>query len=201
MQEEYVIFLCNAPAFTFKHCESQRRSWECARAFWRIAKRIQIESFCWKYTILDRCLNRVGFEFWYLSRNRKGHVSSVKCRRIIGLSSETPSFSNSSFCPLWPVCHLREHFYMCSTNSSHTHMFATYLTTLCFLTSIVFSSFSLSLLLWCVPPSPSMCSVMAKLLSWWPRTVVEPQLWSSSRTGANKEAKNKVRKRIKYTHG
>ena len=76
------FFLFNAPAFTFKHCESQRRSWECARAFWRIAKRIQKESFCWKCTILARCLNRVGFEFWYLSRNRKGRVSAVKCRRI-----------------------------------------------------------------------------------------------------------------------
>jgi hypothetical protein len=40
---------------------------------------------------------------------------------------------------------------------------------------------------------------MAKLRSWWPRTVVEPQLWSSSRAGANKEAMNEVRKRIKYT--
>ena len=59
---------------------------------------------------------------------------------------------------------LREHLYMCSTNSSHTHVFATYLTTLRLLISIVFSSFSLSLLLWCVPPSPSVVRV-ATLLS------------------------------------
>ena len=123
MQEEYIIyfFLCNAPAFAFKHCESQRRSWECARELWRIAKRIEkVSVFCWKCSFFARCLNRVGFEFWDLSRNHEGHVSAVKCRRIFALSSGTPWISNISFCPSWPVCHLREHLYMCSTSPYHT---------------------------------------------------------------------------------
>ena len=46
--------------------------------------------FCWKCTILTRCLNRVGFEFWDLSRNHNGHILAVKCCRIIDLSSGTP---------------------------------------------------------------------------------------------------------------
>jgi len=51
----------------------------------------------------------------------------------------------------------------------------------------------------CVPPSPSLCRCLAKLLLCGPRAKATPQLWSSSRTGANKEATDEVRKRIKYT--
>jgi len=141
------FFLCNAPAFTFKHCESQRRSWECARELRRIAKIIQKVSFCWKCTIFTRCLIRVGCEFWDLSRTHKGHVSAVKCRRIFALSSGTPPFSNISFCPSWPVCHLREHLYMCSSNPSHT------LTCICHLLN--FSSASLTSLMF--SPSSLFC--------------------------------------------
>jgi len=104
----------NAPAFTSKSCESQKISWECAREFWRISKIIEKDSFfCWKCTILTRSLNCVGFELWELSRNHKGHVSVVKCCQLSWIS-------NLSFFPFWLFCHLREHFYMCST-TPHTH--------------------------------------------------------------------------------
>ena len=153
--------MCNALAFTFEHCESQKRSWECARAFWRIAKNeFKKCLFFWKCSIFTRCLNRVGCEFWDLSRNHKGHVSAVKCRRIFDLISGTPPFSNLSFCPSWPVCHLREHFYMCSTNPSHTltRVFATYSSTLPPRSLPSFFPLLLFLLLWCVcPPSPPLC--------------------------------------------
>ena len=75
-----LFLLYNAPVFTSKNYESQRRSWECAREFWRIAKIKEFKKclICWKSSILTRSLNLVGFEFWDLSRNRKGHVSAVK---------------------------------------------------------------------------------------------------------------------------
>ena len=136
-----------------------------------------------------------------MSRNHEGHVSAVKCRRIFALSSGTPSFSNFSFCPSWPVCHLREHLYMCHiTPLTHSRVFATYSSTLPLLTSLMFSSSSLFALLWCVClPLPLYVLSLATLLSFWPRAKATPQLWSSSRTGANKEATDEVRKRIKYT--
>ena len=158
----------------------QKRSWECALDFWRIAKRIQkVSVFCWKCTILARCLNRVGCEFWDLSRTHEGHVTAVKCRRIFDLSSGTPWISNLSFCPSWPVCHLREHLYMCSmTPHTHSHVFATYLSSHPLLTSLMFSpSSSLFATMVCVPPSPSVVR-LATLLSFWPRAKVTPQLWS-----------------------
>ena len=123
------------------------------------------------------------------------------CRRIFALSSGTPPFSNLSFCPSWPVCHLREHLYMCSTNPSHT------LTCVCHL--LIYSSTShfphvlhssLFATMVCVPPSPPLClKCGASALRLARSAMVTPQLWSSSRAGANKEATDEVRKRIKYT--
>jgi hypothetical protein len=115
-----LFLLNNAPVFTSKNYESQRRSWECAREFWRIAKIKEFKKclICWKSSILTRSLNLVGFEFWDLSRNRKGHVSAVKSSDFC--SELGKSFVFKSKCFL-----LREHFYMCST-SPHTcvcHLF------------------------------------------------------------------------------
>jgi len=172
--KENTLFLsCNAPAFTFKHCESQKRSWECARDFWRIAKRSQKESFCWKRSILTRSLNRVGFESWELSRKCKGHVSAVKCRQLIDLSSGTLSCSNWSVLPILALLLVREHLYMCSTTPNahsrvcHVLNYSSIFHLLLFV-SLIFSLL-LFLLLLCLPPSPSpsMYSVMTTLLSWW----------------------------------
>ena len=48
---------------------------------------------------------RVGFEFWDLSLNHKGHVSAVKSRQIFNLSSGTPWIWNPSFfCAFFGLC-------------------------------------------------------------------------------------------------
>jgi len=98
------------------------------RVFWRIAKRKTL--ICWKSSILTRSLNRVGFNFWDLSRNHKGHVLAVKCRRIFYLSSGTPWISYLSFAFLL-------YFATCASTSTcallpptHTHVYAAYSSTL-----------------------------------------------------------------------
>jgi len=127
-------------------------------------------------------LNRVGFEFWDLSRNHKGHVSTEKCRQLLDLSSGTPWIWNLSFCPLWPVFLLRVHFYMCST-TPHT-LTCLPLPYLLFhfayfplFVSLLFSL--LYLLLRCVPPSSLCVWRMATLRSLRPQSMITPQLWSS----------------------
>ena len=82
-----------------------------------------------------------------------------------------------SFCPSWLFCHLREHHYMCSI----TPLFATYSSTFHHSHFPLFASLllpsSLFATMVCVPPSPSVVR-LATLHSFWPRTVVAPQLWS-----------------------
>jgi len=148
-----VFLLYNAPAFTSKSCESQKWSWKCARAFWRIAKRSQKESFCWKSSILTRWLNRVGFEFWDLSRNHKGHVSAVKCCQLIDLSSGTPWISKWSFCPFWLFCSCASTSTCALLPPTHTHVFVTYSSTLPPPTSLYLSLLPSSLFatMVCVP--------------------------------------------------
>ena len=97
----------------------------------------EIEFFCWKCTILVRCLNRVGCEFWDLSRNRKGHVSADSCCQICYLSPRMPWISNLSFCPFWlsfsgvststcallPLTHSRVCHLLIYSSTSHFHVF------------------------------------------------------------------------------
>jgi len=61
-KENTWFLFCNAPVFASKSCENKRRSWECAREIWRIAKSIQNEFFLLKCAISTRSLNRVGCE-------------------------------------------------------------------------------------------------------------------------------------------
>ena len=46
--------------------------------FDELQKEVKKSLICWKSSILTRSLNLVRFEFWDLSRNRKGRVSAVK---------------------------------------------------------------------------------------------------------------------------
>ena len=136
-----------------------------------------------------------------MSRTHKGHVSAVKCRRIFALSSGTPPFSNISFCPSWPVCHLREHLYMCSSNPSHT------LTCICHLLN--FSSASLTSLMF----SPSslfcyygVCLPLPLCFKWGNTALYYASCYGHTatvelllRAGADTEAKDRVRERKNYT--
>jgi len=91
---------------------------------------------------------------------------------------------------------------------THTHVFATYssslpplsLPSLSLLSSLFFSSCYYGV---CASLSLYVGS-MATLLSFGPRTMVTPQLCSSLRVGANKEAKDEVREgmreRTAHTH-
>ena len=116
------------------HFEELRESQEELRVrsiVLKNCKRIDKEYFCWNCTVLTRCMNRAGFEFWVLSRNRKCHVSAMKCRQILYLSPGTPWISNLSFANLLALVLVREHFYMYSY-LSNTNMHATYSSTLPF---------------------------------------------------------------------
>jgi len=179
-----LFLLYNAPVFTSKNYESQRRSWECAREFWRIAKRIQMESFCWKCTILTRSLNLVGFEFWDLSRNRKGHLSTEKCRQRIDLSSGRASFSNPSVfsCASTSTCALLP----------HTRVFATYFYNPTSLTFLILLPSSLSF--YCKFGATAL--IFASLDG---HTAIVQLLLGA---GADKEAKDQVREkeRERITH-
>ena len=91
-----------------------------------------------------------------MSRNLKGHVSAVKCRQIFDLRSGTPSFSNSSFCPFWPILPpARVHFYMCSITIDTPTCLPLTCLLFTFLTSLyLYLFFSLLFAtMVCVPPS------------------------------------------------
>ena len=70
----------------------------------------------------------------------------------------TSIFQILSFCPSWPICDLREHFYMCHitplTHSRVCHLL-NYSSTSDFPHVLLF--FSLFATMVCVPPSPPLC--------------------------------------------
>ena len=176
----YLFLFVQCACFRFQALRESKEKLRVRSRALKNCKKNWKRVFFFKCTILTRCLNRVGFEFWDLSRNRNGHVSAVKCRRIFPLSLGTPSFSNLSFCPSWPVCHLREHLYICHIiPHTHSRVFACCSSTLPLLISVMFSSCSLPLLLWCVClPLPLYLWSITTLLLWRPRKMVTPQLWS-----------------------
>ena len=172
------------------------RSWEFGRSDTTDGN----EYFCWKCTVLKPWLNRVGCEFWHLSRTCKGYVSLVRCRQIFIWASEHLHFQiqvfANLFCFFAPARALIHVFYYPShahTSLPLNHFVSIHFPLVFFLVCSLFCYYGTPLSMFVQEGWTALMRASFKGHAAIVQLLLE--------AGANMDAKNEVRERIPHTCG